>query len=609
MYKYVFSFLLYLVLVISYLFTQYNNKLVVQYDYLEDSFQKSLNGAVNSFELLNDAYHNENESAMAYIIRDAGDSSLKERDKIRYRLREKFTTFYNNRKLSEFSTFHIFDKYGRSILRFHRLDKYDDFIINKRDSLKNMLLTFKSQKGFEVGEYASTYRFQYPLFYDGSFVGCYEFGIEFEAINVEMKKLFGIDNILFVDKKYIDNVSTAQTTKDRYEKVFFKDDFFYELKSNTKPKDYIDFKKSINLHNITISDKKVIRFSSNDKDYIAMFNPLNDITGKKIGFIMTFVEDNLYRTILRTFIEELVVAILLGFLVIYFVYEEIEYKKYIRNIIDTQKDILLVTDGDIIKDVNQAFLDFFSVNSIREFIKQGSKCVCDRFVKEDGYLQKNMGDKSWIEYINTFKDREHIAIMKSQDGSNRYFKIEINGFSKSNDFIVIFYDVTDDLKKKKELENKAYYDNLTGVYSRERFDFFLNEKLNQKREFSLIMFDIDHFKLVNDTYGHDIGDSVLTELTKLIFEHIREEDIFARWGGEEFMIIVSLDLKNAKRFAQKLRKIIELHTFKGVNHITCSFGIAEYKRYDSFEKLIKKVDKMLYLAKNSGRNCVMADKN
>jgi diguanylate cyclase (GGDEF)-like protein len=181
----------------------------------------------------------------------------------------------------------------------------------------------------------------------------------------------------------------------------------------------------------------------------------------------------------------------------------------------------------------------------------------------------------------------------------------VEGLSHSKNFIIVFSDVTEELQNKKELENKAYYDTLTNIYSRERFDYYLNKRLNQKRVFSIIMFDIDHFKGVNDTYGHDIGDNVLKEITELISLHIRKDDIFARWGGEEFMIIVNTDVIKAERFANKLRRVVQQHTFNYVDNVTCSFGVVKYRDSDTVDIIIKRVDTMLYSAKESGRNCVV----
>jgi len=91
----------------------------------------------------------------------------------------------------------------------------------------------------------------------------------------------------------------------------------------------------------------------------------------------------------------------------------------------------------------------------------------------------------------------------------------------------------------------------------------------------------------------------------LITTHIRKDDIFARWGGEEFMIILNLNVVEAEKFANKLRSSIESYKFKDVEHVTCSFGVVKYREDDEHSKLIKRVDTMLYTAKESGRNCVV----
>jgi len=605
MYKYILSFILYLFIVISYLYSQYNSKLFVYEKNLEDSVQRSFRGAINSLQLLNDSYHNQNESTMAYIMKDANGASVDVRNKVRYKLRKEFTTLYNDRKLANLSTFHIFDKYGNSLLRFHKLDKYDDPIIEKRKSLQDMSNTMRSKNGFEVGVYAVVYRFQYPLFYDGEFVGSYEFGIEFEAIDKGMQKLFGIKNVLFIHKKKINIVLDNKNIK---KEVVFGNQTFYMVKSKMNTEVSSRLKKLLSSDNITksIPHNKVdfIKFTCKKKNYMAITTPIDDINGEHMGFMLTGVEDKISNVTLRTFIEESIFASLLGLMIIFVIYKELEYRKYVRNIIDTQHDMLIVTDGEEIKDANQAFLDFFKVHNIKEFLKNND-CVCDYFLKEDDFLQKMMDNLTWIEYIKKHPNYKHVALLKDEYGDDIYLHVKIEGFSKSNDFIIIFSDITKELKKQKELEDKAYYDSLTNIYARDRFDYYLHEKLHQKREFSLIMFDIDHFKDVNDNYGHDIGDNILIELTKLVSEHIREEDIFARWGGEEFMIIVNTDVINAERFANKLRKRIDNHKFKDIENITCSFGVVGYRRVDKFDTIVKRVDNMLYSAKNSGRNCVV----
>jgi len=136
----------------------------------------------------------------------------------------------------------------------------------------------------------------------------------------------------------------------------------------------------------------------------------------------------------------------------------------------------------------------------------------------------------------------------------------------------------------------------------------LNEEILKAKRYntplSIIYFDIDHFKQINDTYGHKKGDFILKEVSKIILQNIRKTDIFGRWGGEEFIIILPFtNLENALILAEKLRKKIEEHDFDGIN-ITISFGVTELKIDDNADTLINRADEALYKAKNKGRNRV-----
>lgn len=158
------------------------------------------------------------------------------------------------------------------------------------------------------------------------------------------------------------------------------------------------------------------------------------------------------------------------------------------------------------------------------------------------------------------------------------------------------------------LEQKAFKDNLTGINNRENFEeFFSLEIANAKhnnKSLSLIIFDVDHFKLVNDTYGHQAGDIILIDLVNLIADNIKKGDIFARWGGEEFVILApQTEIIGATNLAENLRKIVQSHPFSYVDkEITLSFGIAQLCETDDKKTLFEKADSALYEAKKNGRN-------
>jgi diguanylate cyclase (GGDEF)-like protein len=152
----------------------------------------------------------------------------------------------------------------------------------------------------------------------------------------------------------------------------------------------------------------------------------------------------------------------------------------------------------------------------------------------------------------------------------------------------------------------ANYDKLTQIYNRNALSKEL-KKLIENRG-SIIYFDIDHFKKINDTYGHEKGDFVLKELAKLVKNNLRKDDIFGRWGGEEFLILLPhTSYEEALKVVEKLRKIIESHDFDGLK-VTASFGVTYVKKDDNEESLLQRADEALYEAKNSGRNQVKGKK-
>jgi len=159
------------------------------------------------------------------------------------------------------------------------------------------------------------------------------------------------------------------------------------------------------------------------------------------------------------------------------------------------------------------------------------------------------------------------------------------------------------------LARQATTDPLTGISNRLKFNDMLSTELRRAKRFgtplSLIMFDIDHFKGINDSFGHHAGDQVLRELTGLVAQSVRAHDLFARWGGEEFMIMATnITADNARLYAEKLRLMIEHREFSGVRRVTCSFGVAQLASDDNDDSFTRRADDALYRAKAQGRNRV-----
>ncbi len=169
-------------------------------------------------------------------------------------------------------------------------------------------------------------------------------------------------------------------------------------------------------------------------------------------------------------------------------------------------------------------------------------------------------------------------------------------------------DVTETVQMEKQLQHMATTDRLTQVFNRLKFDDELKIQIewahSTNNTLGLIMFDLDHFKAVNDNFGHDMGDEVLKNTVNLVQQHIRKSDTLARWGGEEFMIITPLtDVFELKSITETLRGKIGQFEHQSVGPVTASFGGSVLKPNDTISTLLKRVDAALYQSKHSGRNC------
>lgn len=181
--------------------------------------------------------------------------------------------------------------------------------------------------------------------------------------------------------------------------------------------------------------------------------------------------------------------------------------------------------------------------------------------------------------------------------------------SRTEELIESTINIRIQVKEKELLEKLAQTDSLTGIPNRMKLDKALRENhrraKNDKHVFGILLLDIDYFKQVNDSYGHQIGDQVLTEISALLSDRIRDFDIVGRWGGEEFLVICAgADNDILRDLAERLRESIENHVFPESISLTTSIGVAAYEHGDDIQYLLSRADKALYRAKSEGRNKV-----
>lgn len=162
----------------------------------------------------------------------------------------------------------------------------------------------------------------------------------------------------------------------------------------------------------------------------------------------------------------------------------------------------------------------------------------------------------------------------------------------------------------RQLEAQAKKDALTGAFNRQGIEVAMSQGLaefrRQKKPLSIVIFDVDHFKQINDTHGHAVGDCVLKAIAERVHASVRSHDQLARWGGEEFILVCrNTPLNNAVQMAEKLRKRIADDPFDRGLSVTASFGVAQLSSGERPDQLFERADRALYAAKNQGRNRVV----
>jgi diguanylate cyclase (GGDEF)-like protein len=294
--------------------------------------------------------------------------------------------------------------------------------------------------------------------------------------------------------------------------------------------------------------------------------------------------------------------------------EILSTKTLLQEVIDTDLSFLMVAHDKEIILANKTMLAFFECSSLDSFL-QKYKDISKFFQTKEAedLLTSHIDGQHWIEYLLDTDNYENIKIMMIKDNEKRYFRPHVKTLEKEDQIlnIIIFDEITKELEKTKKLEEKASKDALTGLFNRGKFDDVLTKEIalseTLDEPLSVVFLDIDHFKIVNDTYGHDAGDTVLKEIATILRSTVRKGDFVARWGGEEFVITLqSAPLEDALELAEKIRSKVESFTFSAGGKQTVSLGVTQHIYGESIDTFMKRVDSALYEAKEGGRNKVIS---
>lgn len=263
--------------------------------------------------------------------------------------------------------------------------------------------------------------------------------------------------------------------------------------------------------------------------------------------------------------------------------------------------MVVVDPHGFVKNANHYFLNSFKLSD-EELLRQR----LDRHLTFSPSINRILSmakvRNGWLGEVEVSREQKQIYFKMSVTpvhvGQVRYF------------YVFSGVDIQEQLALTSELIQRANTDQLTGLYNRNYLEEQLERELKlcerTNNPLSLVLLDIDHFKQINDQYGHYMGDQVLIGMAKLFRQRTRSNDIFARWGGEEFVLILpNATLEDAELVAADYRRMLEAHVFADVIRCTCSFGIAGWQSGLSSEIIFQRADDMLYEAKAAGRNHII----
>lgn len=282
--------------------------------------------------------------------------------------------------------------------------------------------------------------------------------------------------------------------------------------------------------------------------------------------------------------------------------------EFVQTVVDSIADPTLVIDASNYKIIlsNQAANDTYTQKG------RTAEMTCYQMTHARGTPCDDTGEPCPVKMVLATKKVSRVVHKHyAGNGSSLYVELVATPILDDNGHVIQVIeshrDISHHVALEQELKHLASIDKLTQAYNRTKFDDELQKQVGKAQRYSIslgiIMFDIDHFKRVNDTYGHDVGDKVLIEIVQLVKKNIRSNDFLARWGGEEFMILIpQTNEVSLNVMMENLRRNIEQYPFSGVGTITTSFGATLICEEDTIESLTKRVDKALYQSKADGRN-------
>ena len=560
-----------------------------------------------------------NQKGLLTLYSKVFSSSKEEKKKLRNELKILLDEQYKMMKNVGIVQFQFFLPDNKSFLRMDKMNQFGDNITNHRPDVVFTNKTKEISRGLVKGSFTHAFRNVYPLFdNEGKHLGAVEISFSSDLLQDDLTSRKGVHAHFLIEKK----LYKKSNMNHHYKQSSEHEDYLVNLtESHSKEICIIGNEKKLKniQEDIKTQINKGKEFSIYVRTYdldieVISFLPIKNFDGEDIAWLVSYTKNKFIHEVLKTGQLINVFSFLVIALFAFFIYLQIMAERRIKrehtlldDVINSSEDMIFVTNFKKITFLNKKFKAFMSITSSRDIDD-----VTSYFVVMHSYLHKGLlvNDESFNELINRTPEEDRIVCLLDAKMSPKAFVIStVESSYTKGDYLVTLTDITKIKERELIISNKAFYDGLTGVYNRNKFDELIDSELKRDRRYntklSIAIVDIDYFKNFNDTYGHLIGDEVLIMIAQYLDKNVRITDVFARWGGEEFVILFpdTTDI-NAKGICEKLRIAISKLNHSVAGHVTASFGVTQYQKGDDAESLFKRCDDALYLAKEEGRNRV-----
>ena len=568
------------------------------------------------------------------IIAEANSATKEKKDELRNELHKLLYKKYQIIKEKGVLQYHFVLRNNESFYRAHKPDKFGDDLTNIRADFKYVSETKKPIRGFTQGRTAHGFRNTFPLFdKNNKHIGAMEISFSSDSFQWYLNHISGIHSHFIVYKHIFDT------------KAWQRDDLILKYNISAESKNFMVTLAGLHSKKICIDDNliqlKPIReiidskillgkaFSSyvNYKNQIIVvsFLPIQNISDKTVAWIVSYVHSPMIESSLASKLLIRMILFFISLLIIYLLIKQFNSKlrleeknidiekqhQLLKNILNSTDNVVFIADVKNVTYINDKFKELLNVKSSDEFNKKTNHDILQIFVHEDGCLHSGLLKKNErpISLLQRTPEKDRIVTILDRNSNKKIFTVNMTDMQADEKYLITLTDITKMNEHYMQTEEKAYIDGLTQVFNRNKFDEVLKDEFKNTKRYntplSLAIMDIDKFKLVNDNYGHLIGDEVLIKLAQTINKSVRETDMFARWGGEEFVVLFkNTPIQKAKTIAEKLKDKIESNKHPVAGSITASFGVTQYVDGDSVESMLKRVDDALYIAKQNGRNRV-----